>query len=184
MPVILGEDMSTPRAAVACLLLTTACGSSAPPSTAPSTVNSSPPPPTAPVVTSVQVGVLGNAPPVFEPAQSKQLWALGAYADGGTVDVTNVAVWRTSNPVVATVSAGGVVTSGGFGHADITATVSSVTGILGIDVGGAFELPIPCHTSPSRLQRVRRLCACFGRCLRVRLPVDRQERCLLVSVFV
>src|SRR5262249_31904819 len=41
----------------------------------------------------------------------------------------------TSNPVVATVSAGGMVTGGGLGHADITASVSSVTGGLGLDVG-------------------------------------------------
>jgi len=76
-----------------------------------------------------------RAPPTLESGQSKQFWALGSYADGTTSDLTNTATWRTSNPVVATVSAGGMVTGGGLGHADITASVSSVTGGLGIDVG-------------------------------------------------
>ena len=123
---------------IACVLLAGACSSSSPRSTTvtgPSSVSSNPSSSTAPAPTSIQVGVLGNTPPTLEPGQSKQFWALGSYADGTTSDLTNTATWRTSNPVVATVSAGGMVTGGGLGHADITASVSSVTGGLGLDVG-------------------------------------------------
>lgn len=122
-----GNAMSKLRAALTYALLVSACSSA--PSTTPSPLT-----PTVPVVTSIQVGVLGNGSPVLEPNQGKQFWALGSYADGTTVDLTNTALWRTSNPVVATVTSGGLVTGGGVGHADISATVSTVTGALGVEV--------------------------------------------------
>jgi hypothetical protein len=77
---------------------------------------------TGPTLTAIQVGVLGNVDPTFEVGQSRQLWALGTNSDGTATDLTNTAVWRTSNPVVATVSSGGIVSTGALGGAQITAS--------------------------------------------------------------
>jgi hypothetical protein len=88
----------------------------------------------APTLTAIQVGVLGNVDPTFEVGQSRQLWAIGTNSDGTATDLTNTAVWRTSNPVVATVSSGGVVSTGALGGAQITASVRDVVGSLGITV--------------------------------------------------
>jgi hypothetical protein len=78
--------------------------------------------------------VLGNADAAFEVGQTRQLWALGTNSDGTATDVTNTATWRTSNPVVATVSPAGVVSTGALGGAQITASVRDVVGALGINV--------------------------------------------------
>lgn len=68
---------------------------------------------------------------------TRQLSVLGHYSDGGTQDVTSSASGTTyvsSNPAVATVSAEGLVTAAANGHAVITATNSSYTGSVEVDV--------------------------------------------------
>jgi hypothetical protein len=90
--------------------------------------------PTVPTLTAIRVGVAGNAEAVFEPGQSKQLWALGTYSNGSEGDLTNRALWQTSNPVVATVSAAGVVSAAGFGGAAISASVDDTVGTLAVSV--------------------------------------------------
>src|SRR5262249_49920911 len=74
----------------------------------------------------LQVGVLGNAAPRVSPGATIQLWALASYRDGTTVDATNLAVWRTSNASVATVSSGGELRGTSEGEVDVVATYNNV----------------------------------------------------------
>lgn len=53
---------------------------------------------------------------------TQQLQAYGTEVDGGVQDVTDEAVWTTSDPLVATVDANGLVTAVAPGTATITAT--------------------------------------------------------------
>lgn len=107
------------------LILASRCGGSSGPSA---------PTPSGPAVTAVQVGVAGNAAPMLAPGESKQLFALANGSDGSTQDITNLATWQSSNPVVATVSSGGVLTAAAEGALDVSATYKGVRGILRADV--------------------------------------------------
>jgi Big-like domain-containing protein len=80
--------------------------------------------PSAPssTISEIRVGVAGSAPAVVEPGKTAQLFAQAVLTDGSTQDVTNTAVWQTSNPTVATVSPAGLVTTYVEGEATITAT--------------------------------------------------------------
>lgn len=110
-------------------------GSTAPPPLSPSPTGSPTPPASEPpALTVIRVGVAGNTEPVFQPGQNRQFWALGTYADGSEGDLTNRVLWQTSNPIVATVSAAGVVAADGYGGATITATRDGKQGSLGISV--------------------------------------------------
>jgi hypothetical protein len=125
---------------VAFIVLAASCSKDRPATvTAPT---SQPSPNSAPTLTAIQVGVLGNVDPTFGVGQSQQLWALGTNSDGTATDLTNTAVWRTSNPVVATVSSGGVVSTGALGGAQITASVRDVVGSLGITVSTGCQLTL------------------------------------------
>jgi hypothetical protein len=81
-------------------------------------------------VTSVQVGAAGNASTVLPPGQTLQLWALAKYSDGTASDVTNLSVWQSSNPVVATVSSDGTLRTAGVGEVDVFAMYQKVQGGL------------------------------------------------------
>jgi len=98
-----------------------------------------PTPPAAPApapvtVTDVRVGTAGNAAPALSPGETLQLFAQATSSDGTFADVTNLAVWQSSNPVVATVSPTGLVTAAVEGTLDVTATYSGKSGSLHADV--------------------------------------------------
>jgi len=62
------------------------------------------------------------------PGATKQLTATGNFSDGGIQDLTSTAVWASSSPSEATVSASGLVTGVNFGSATISATSGAITG--------------------------------------------------------
>ena len=127
--------MRATRWTVTCLVLGvchTACGggSGTPgPPTAPQ-----PPAPAAPAVTAVTVGTAGNVPAVLAPGTTLQLWATAATADGASTDITNTALWRSSNPERATVSNTGLLSAAAEGTVDISATHQSVGGSLHLEI--------------------------------------------------
>ncbi len=98
---------------------------------APSTVQS---PNLATTVVSVQVGVAGNAEPLVVPEGTLRFWAMAVYGDGHSSDVTNAALWQSSNPVVAIVSNQGVATGAVEGTFDVSASYATVSGTLRAEV--------------------------------------------------
>ena len=81
---------------------------------------------------SVTAGALSSitvTPVAFSIAsgQSKKLSALGTYADGTSLDVTNQATWSSSTSA-ASVDSTGLVTGSSAGASTITATIGSKTG--------------------------------------------------------
>jgi hypothetical protein len=108
------------------------------------------PPPTTPAVTlsSVIVGVAGNAPATIAPGEKLQLFAQAVYSDNSKSDVTNLAVWQSSDPIVATVSNGGVLTAAVEGALDVSATFQGRSGSLHADVQ---KLGCRASLSPSAL---------------------------------
>ena len=73
--------------------------------------------------TTPTVGVAGGGAPQFVAlTQTKPFVATLVAADSSSQDVTNLSAWQSSDTLVATVSAFGLVTAVGFGSADIRAT--------------------------------------------------------------
>ena len=64
--------------------------------------------------------------------QSTQLAAVATMSDNSTRNVTDQSVWQSSNAAVASVSGTGLVTSIGFGQADITATHQGMRGTTAV----------------------------------------------------
>src|SRR5437868_5467661 len=121
---------------IVCLLaaiLATRCGSSPSP-TAPSERTKVAAPMNVPTVTTVTVGVAGNAAPTIAPAATLQLWAVATYADGTSSDVTSTAQWKSSNPAIATISRDGIVSATTEGAVDITAAIAAVAGSLHLEI--------------------------------------------------
>ena len=56
-----------------------------------------------------------------------QFIAVGTYSDTAYSAVTSQVTWASSNPAVATISAGGLVTAVADGTANITATLAGIT---------------------------------------------------------
>ena len=71
--------------------------------------------------------VLGNSAP-------QQLQARATFRDGHQEDVTTRAEWRSSNPIVASVSANGQLVGVSDGSTTISAIYQDVTGVLPITV--------------------------------------------------
>ena len=117
--------------AVIVLLALGSCGGDSPAPTQPTT-----PAPTTPTVTvtSIRVGTAGNAAATLAPGDKLQLFAQAVQSDGVVSDVTNVAVWQSSNPVVATVSPTGLVTAAQDGALDVSATYANQSGSIHADV--------------------------------------------------
>jgi len=61
---------------------------------------------------------------------SQQMTATGNYSDGTTANLTNGATWASSNPAVASITAGGLVTAVALGTTTLTAT-DTATGVVG-----------------------------------------------------
>lgn len=85
-------------------------------------------------MTAVRLGSAGNAPTTLAPGDKLQLFAQADSSDGMTTDVTNLAVWQSSNPVVATVSPTGLLTAAAVGALDVTATYSGKSGSIHADI--------------------------------------------------
>jgi hypothetical protein len=88
------------------------------------------PPPVPPTVTSVSVAGPGSA----QAGQTAAMVAVANMSDGTTQTVTTTAMWLSSNPAAAPVSATGVVTFQAVGESDIRATFSGQTGMLHVTV--------------------------------------------------
>jgi uncharacterized protein YjdB len=102
-------------------VLLTACGGS---TTAPSVVST--------------VTVTGAAPAV---GASSQYTAVATMNNGVTEVVTTSATWTSSNPGIATVTPGGLVTAVAEGTVTIQATFESVTGVAQAAVEPAAVQP-------------------------------------------
>ena len=96
--------------------------------------NEAPSPLAASGLQSIQVGFSGTASSPLSVGQTAQLFALGTYSDNTKGDLSTVALWRTTDPQVAAVSATGVVTAVASGSATISAVVGSKQGTLHIDL--------------------------------------------------
>lgn len=81
--------------------------------------------PTNPTPSVTGVAVAGNASTI---GVSAQFTATATLSDGTSQNVTAKATWSSSNPAVATVTSGGVVTAVAVGEADVTATYVGVSG--------------------------------------------------------
>src|SRR5262245_45301016 len=106
------------------------CGGNTPVPTQPTqpTPPATPPTPPAITVTEVRVGAAGNASTTLAPGDKLQLFAQAVSSDGTVSDVTNAALWQSSNPVAATVSPAGLLTAAAEGTLDVTATYSGKSG--------------------------------------------------------
>jgi phospholipase C len=65
---------------------------------------------------------------VITPGTVQQFTAVGTYLSGLVQNLTNFALWSSSNPAVATITAGGTALSVGSGQTVVTASVGSVSG--------------------------------------------------------
>jgi hypothetical protein len=101
---------------VSLLAAATACGGSSPP---------------APTPTVTSVAVSGTAA-LAAIGQTTQLTATATLSNGTTQNVTTMATWQSSNPNVATVTSGGLVTGVNFGQTSITATYQGVSGPVAV----------------------------------------------------
>src|SRR3954471_23965752 len=117
--------------AIGVCILAAACGTA----TSPSVVSS--------------VTVTGAAPAV---GTSSQYAAVASLSNGSTEVVTTTATWTSSNPDVATVSTGGLVTPMGEGTVSISATFDNIPGSTqaAVPAAAASECPPSC---PERARR-------------------------------
>jgi hypothetical protein len=65
---------------------------------------------------------------------TQQFTATGTYSDGSTQNLTNSALWASTNPSVATINSTGRATGAGVGSTTIQATSGSITGSTGLTV--------------------------------------------------
>jgi hypothetical protein len=79
--------------------------------------------------------------PLLALASSRQLFALGTYNDGSTLDLTSQVTWSTSSttippitPIPVSVSSSGVVTGEALGPGAVTATLNGVVGLMQLTV--------------------------------------------------
>ena len=72
--------------------------------------------------------------PTVPRAGAFQMAAVAVLSDGSLENVTDTAVWTSSNPAAATIAPGGFVTVVANGTADFTASYQSVTGTLRMPV--------------------------------------------------
>jgi hypothetical protein len=60
--------------------------------------------------------------------ETGRLTAFVTFSDGSVQDESNLAQWSSTNPAVATISSGGMVTAVSDGRTTVTATFANVTG--------------------------------------------------------
>ncbi len=95
----------------------------------------------------VQISVLLSiavtpANPSIPKGTTQQFTAIGSYSDGSIQDLTGSATWVSSNPSVATITAGGLASGVAQGTSQINATFGGVTGSTSLTVGPATLLSI------------------------------------------
>ncbi len=86
---------------------------------------------TAPTLVSIQVSPDSASIAV---GQSQQFTATATYSDGSTADITNTAIWTSSNPLAAIVLPGGLATGVSTDTVDIKATVGTVQGSVTLTI--------------------------------------------------
>src|SRR3954447_8612350 len=118
---------------VALIITVDGCGGAPPAPTQPTTPTPAPITP-AGTVASIRVGTAGNVPTTLSPGDTLQLFAQATNSDGTTADVTNLAVWQSSDPVVATVSPTGLLTAAIEGALDVSASYSGKSGSIHADI--------------------------------------------------
>ena len=92
---------------------------------------------TAPVPVPLSLALSAPATTLSGAGQTVQLAAQATYADGTTADVIDAASgidFRTSNPAIATVDSGGLVTAHASGNVFVSATVEGTLGVVAIQV--------------------------------------------------
>lgn len=93
--------------------------------------------PSTPTLTAISI--TGRIPDI---GTTTQFNAFAVYSDGTSKEVTNIAVWRSSNTAAATVNSG-QVRGVAAGETDISATYQNVTGTLPIKIGAVAGPPAP-----------------------------------------
>lgn len=78
-----------------------------------------------PVLTAIAVEPVD---PILNVGIDEQFFATGTYSDGSTPDVTALVVWASSDPLTATISSTGLVSTLAAGVSEISATLDGVTG--------------------------------------------------------
>jgi uncharacterized protein YjdB len=77
---------------------------------------------------------VGAPSPSIASGATEQLTATAVYTDNSTTPVTGQAVWNSSDPTVAVVSASGVLTALKSGNVTVTATWNAISGSAGVSV--------------------------------------------------
>ncbi|BDG04093.1 Ig-like domain-containing protein [Anaeromyxobacter oryzae] len=105
-------------------------------------------------VIDAQLATIDVAPidPVVQVGGTVALGATGTYTDDSTVDFTTRVAWTTSDPLVATVSAAGVVTAVAAGTATVTATDGS-SGLSGTTTITVLPASVPVQLAYVTLSR-------------------------------
>jgi uncharacterized protein YjdB len=74
------------------------------------------------------ISVLPSSPTIPQIGQTTQFSALGTLVQGGQIDLTNSAMWKSSNTQVATVDNAGLATAVSCGTSTISAESQNITG--------------------------------------------------------
>jgi hypothetical protein len=95
--------------------------------------------PTSPTTTAAppHLRVLGPAA-ILVPGETAQLQAM-KYWNGTSADLTQSALWTSSDSSVATVSSGGLAVAVGAGQADISAAAEDLVSTIGVRVTAVRE---------------------------------------------
>jgi hypothetical protein len=117
---------------------------------------------------SIVVGVSGNQAATVAPGDRLQLWAVQKSTDGSSRDITNTAVWQSSDPSVATVSRDGVLNGAAAGAVDVTASAGRVSGLLRVTI----QMPA---CGASTLTPVDLTFSAFGRFAQVNVTTPRTD---------
>jgi hypothetical protein len=104
--------------------LTPACGGNSPAPSAPGPAPT-PTPTTAPSIVQVYVGYGAQVTAV---GISRQMYAYAKFSDGSQAEVTDRATWQSSNPIVATISPSGVLTTLQEGDVEVRAAFQGLEG--------------------------------------------------------
>jgi hypothetical protein len=91
----------------------------------------------------MKVGTAGNIATPLVPGETRQLWAVATGADGSTSDVSNVAVWQSSDPSIASISTTGLLKAAIEGAVNVSATYQKVTGSLEVAIEKEQVKPVP-----------------------------------------
>lgn len=101
---------------------------------------------TSAVLDSIAIGLSSNNVPL---GLQTQLTATGTYSDGSTQNLTSQVQWSSSSPSIATVGAGGLVSTLASGSTELVATLGSVTQQASLTVTAAELESIAVQASQS-----------------------------------